>query len=113
MHTMNQQTAGHTFDAPSAPMQAVPPAPADPIGPQRVRLTPTRVRQLDAAIVATISALERSLVHVDGLLVGRDEDQSPAVEAIRSLAVELADGNLVTAKAISTSLVNTFDAFGA
>ena len=79
--------------------------------PTRVRLTATRIRNLDNAIVAVATALTRVDATIDLLLEGREDDNSPAVNAIRDVRALLAGPDPKAALGISSSLVATFNAF--
>jgi hypothetical protein len=90
-----------------------PPVQADPEteAPKRVRLTTTRMRNLDSSLTAAVAGINRTYRHISDMLDGRDDDDSPTVLALRKLWDDISQGNLVEAQQTSGSIVATFNSF--
>lgn len=77
----------------------------------RLRLTPTRMRALQSSLTSSINSLERTYDHIEAMLDGRENDDSPATLALRELRGSISAGDFSRAQEISKSLVATFNAF--
>ena len=77
----------------------------------RIRITATRIRELDNIVARAATANEKALALLNEMLFDRSEDESPTVEALARIYGRVARGEAKSALDECATLVNAFNAF--